>query len=219
MTPEKAKFYLAGSTDAVVTCQFNPSELTLSKSNNWSPKPAAGKPVPDVTFGGCGARQIQMTLTFDSYEEKRDVTEKTDKLLRLMEVSPGKSGSGKDKRPPHIEFGWGSSARRFPVVITQLSQKFTLFHEDGRPARATVQVTLQEVPPDTAKKRAKGQNPTSHAVGARRVHVVEPGDTLDWIAASELGDPGAWRVLAEANQLDDPRRLRPGQALLIPAEA
>ncbi len=215
---EKAKFYLAGTNTVKVECQFNPNELTISKQNNWSPKPAAGKAIPDVNFGGCGARTVQMSLIFDAYEKKQDVTQQTDKLMALMEAPQGKGATGKDKRPPHVEFGWGSSHRLFPSVITQMSQKFTLFHEDGRPARATVQVTLQEVRPEPAKKQSKGQNPTSHTEGARKVHVVQPGDTIDWIAAEELGDPGAWRLLAEANRLDDPRRLRPGQSLLVPAE-
>ena len=74
-------------------------------------------------------------------------------------------------------------------------------------------------PQEAVKNQNKGQNPTSRAAGAQRVHVVEPGDTIDLIASNEIGEPGDWRQLAEANQLDDPRRLRPGQRLMIPAEA
>jgi nucleoid-associated protein YgaU len=75
------------------------------------------------------------------------------------------------------------------------------------------------VPQQAAKHQTKGQNPTSRAAGAQRVHMVQPGDTIDLIAADHLGEPTDWRQLAEANNLDDPRRLRPGMALLIPGEA
>ena len=114
-------------------------------------------------------------------------------------------------------FTWGKFST-FPAVITQVGQKFTLFLENGLPARATLSVTLQEVPKKAAKKRQQGQNPTSRAAGASRVRVVQMGDTIDLIAADELGDAGAWRRVAETNNLEDPRRLTPGQALLIPAE-
>jgi hypothetical protein len=214
---KKAKFYNADTGHEVVECHFNPNEFTINKTNQWQTKKASGSGLPDVTFGGTGARQLQMNLVFDSYAKQQDVREDTEKLLSLTDVPEAQTGSGKSKRPPHVEFGWGSF-RSFRAVITQVSQKYTLFLSDGTPVRATLQVTLQEVPKEAAKKQGKGQNPTSHAVGARKVRIVQPGDTIDWLAAVELGDANAWRRLAEANRLDDPRRLRPGQLLFIPSE-
>ncbi|MBI4494445.1 MAG: LysM peptidoglycan-binding domain-containing protein [Chloroflexi bacterium] len=213
MALQKGKFYNADTKSEVVTCHFNPDELSLSKTNQWNQKQVAGSNLPDVTFGGEGPQQLQMKLVFDSYEKRSDVRDATGKLLKLMQAPDGKN----DSRPPHVEFGWGQF-RSFRAVLTQFSQTFTLFLENGTPVRANVQVTLQEVPKGTSANRERGQNPTSVAIGARRVRVVQPGDTLDLLAAQELGDPTAWRVLAEANQLDDPRRLQPGQMLLIPSE-
>ena len=99
------------------------------------------------------------------------------------------------------------------AVIESFNQKFTLFAESGKPARAEITLTLKQVDAPSG-----GQNPTSRAAGARRMRVVEPGDTIDLVAAQELGAPSAWRALAEMNELDDPRRLRAGQVLLIPPE-
>ena len=47
------------------------------------------------------------------------------------------------------------------AVITQLSQRYTLFTAEGTPERATVQVTLLEVPREAARNASGGQNPTS----------------------------------------------------------
>ena len=49
-------------------------------------------------------------------------------------------------------------------------------------------------------------------------HVVQPGESLWQIAAQTGGDPQLWPVLYRANrdQIKDPARLYPGQALLIP---
>jgi hypothetical protein len=225
-TLEKGTFYNAdgGNLQEVVRCQFNPNEFTISRSNKWEDKKTAGSNARNVVFGGMGLRTLQMTLMFDSYEESGvSVVEKIEKLMALMDPPAGQPATagarGNLPRPPHVKFGWGGFYS-FLAVITQVSQKFTLFRHDGTPVRATLQVTLQEIPQNgvPAKDWAKGQNPTSQATGARRVRTVRPGETIDWIAAEELGDPGAWRLLAAANLLDDPRRLRAGQALLVPPE-
>jgi hypothetical protein len=47
---------------------------------------------------------------------------------------------------------------------------------------------------------------------------VQPGDTLDSIAARALADPDDWRALARRNDIADPARLTAGTTLLIPAE-
>jgi hypothetical protein len=215
---KKAKFYNADTGAEVVECHFNPNDYTVTRNNKWEAKQTSGSGLPNTTFGGMGARTLQMNLVFDTYGTDNDVSTATEKLAGLMEVPNVKSPSGRAARPPHVEFGWGKF-RSFRAVITQMSQKFTLFTADGIPVRATVQVTLQEVPREAAKKQGKGQNPTSVARGARKVRIVQPGDTIDWLAADELGDPNALRRLAEANGIDDPRRLRPGRVLLIPEEA
>lgn len=59
------------------------------------------------------------------------------------------------------------------------------------------------------------------APGDARRYTVEPGDTLSHIAQRFYGRAGRWRAIFEANrdQLDDPDLIRPGQVLLIPADA
>jgi nucleoid-associated protein YgaU len=49
------------------------------------------------------------------------------------------------------------------------------------------------------------------------VHHVISGDSLASIAYQQYGDPSMWRVLAEANGIDDPIRLPAGQTLIVPA--
>jgi nucleoid-associated protein YgaU len=46
--------------------------------------------------------------------------------------------------------------------------------------------------------------------------VVGSGDRLDAIAAARYNDPAQWRRVAQANKLDDPRRLPIGSRLTIP---
>ncbi len=49
------------------------------------------------------------------------------------------------------------------------------------------------------------------------MHRLVAGDSLELLAYREYGDPTAWRVIAQANGIDDPQRLRPGAELIVPA--
>jgi nucleoid-associated protein YgaU len=73
-------------------------------------------------------------------------------------------------------------------------------------------VHLHEIPSKT-----KGQNPTSGALTAQRVHRVVAGDSLQSLAWREYGNAAAWRAIAEANGIDDPNRLSNGVELVLPA--
>lgn len=47
-------------------------------------------------------------------------------------------------------------------------------------------------------------------------YAVNRGDTLSAIAQRTYGDAGAWRAIAQANGIEEPRHIRPGQVLLLP---
>ena len=100
----------------------------------------------------------------------------------------------------------------FDGIVTGVTVTYVLFDVDGRPLRARCSVELEEVGGATA-----GQNPTSGALEARRTHQLVAGDLLPHLAWREYGDATAWRVIAEANDLDDPMDLTPGVELLLPA--
>ena len=100
-------------------------------------------------------------------------------------------------------FQWGSfSTARFTAYVSSVDATYTLFGTTGMPIRATCQVQLHEIPSKT-----KGQNPTSGALTAQRVHRVVAGDSLQSLAWREYGDATAWRTIAEANDIDDPTAL------------
>lgn len=80
------------------------------------------------------------------------------------------------------------------------------------PIRATCRLSLHEIPNTT-----QGQNPTSGALTAQRVHRVVAGDSLQSLAWREYGDAAAWRAIAEANGIDDPSRLSNGAELVLPS--
>lgn len=52
---------------------------------------------------------------------------------------------------------------------------------------------------------------------AASTYTVQSGDTLSKIAEKLLGDPNRWREIAALNSIADPRSLRAGQVLQVPA--
>lgn len=199
-------------TQDKVYCMFNPNEYTLAKQNQWDSGTAKGMNVPKIKFKQGGAETLKLQLFFDTYAGKSDVRAHTEPLWKMMMVAAGKKNQKNDKsEPPHVAFYWGKFY--FEAVITSLSQKFTLFLHDGTPVRTTVDVTFQQV---VDKQEHHGQNPTSGGGPAMRTYVVQASERLDLIAFKVYEDPAQWRLIAHANGILNPLRLREGQQLVIP---
>jgi nucleoid-associated protein YgaU len=93
-------------------------------------------------------------------------------------------------------------------VLQNLKQDFTLFDSSGRPLRANLDLTFREIlSPEEDQRRNDPEFST---------RLVKRGDTLSSIAAEMFDDPAKWRVIADANNLDNPRTLEVGSSLSIP---
>lgn len=205
---------LEKSSSEPVKVMFNPKDYSFTKSNDWKESKTPAGNVPQFEFGGGKPTSLQMQLFFDTFAERMDVREAfTNAIWELMLVDPNladpKTGKG---RPPKVRFLWGKSWS-FDAVITNIKQQYTLFLDDGTPVRATLDVTFTEV---KDAKLIEAQNPTSGGVGGERVWRVQPGETLSLIAYRAYGSVGRWRVIAEANGLNQVRDLEPGMLLEIP---
>jgi nucleoid-associated protein YgaU len=211
---QKAAIYNVDKGGSPIVCMFNPKEYKSQKQNTWQDKMAKGENVPHIEFGGGQPSTLQMQLFFDTYATGEDVREKyTNAIWELMLVDESlKDHTSTKSRPPIVQFRWGE-AWYFDAVITSISQTFSLFLGDGKPVRATLDVTFRQIKDN---KRFGLQNPTSGGEAIQRQWEVKAGDTLAWIAYKEYGDSNEWRRIADANRLTDLRRLRSGQMLEIP---
>lgn len=194
---------------------FNPAQLSLSRRAEWKTTPTQIErtgPLPE--FMGALAREMNVEIFLDSSQKPtgNTVLKKVESLLSCCEVTP-RSIAAKQPSPPWVVFQWGSfSTARFVAYVGSVDVDYSLFGTTGVPIRATCRLQLHEIPSATA-----GQNPTSGALTAQRVHRVVAGDSLLSLAWREYGDPGAWRSIAEANGIDDPARLPAGAELVLPA--
>jgi nucleoid-associated protein YgaU len=194
--------------------QFNPNQLSLSKSASWvrnTAKTARAAATPE--FSGAEPRRLTLELFLDSSAKQDTKVQKAvDRLLKCC-VPTAQSIAADRPSPPWVRFQWGSFGTvLFTAYVSQVDVTYSLFSSKGVPLRAACSVTLEEIGGDTS-----GQNPTSGAREVHRVHRVVTGDSLELLAWREYGEAGAWRLIAEANHIDNPLRLRPGTELLLPA--
>jgi nucleoid-associated protein YgaU len=100
----------------------------------------------------------------------------------------------------------------FFAVIEKLGRKVTVFHPDGTPARATLSVSFKEY----RTLRQQLERPRRESADKTKRRVVVGREALWWIAAREYDDAGEWTRIADANDLDDPREIAPGDWLMLP---
>jgi hypothetical protein len=203
-----------GGTIAEVAFQFNPNQLRLAKRASWQRKPsrdAQRSSLPE--FVGSEPGQLSVELFLDATERHDASVERAVQSLLLACVPTPKSLASRRPAGPWVRFEWGTARTvSFDGIVTSVSVTYVLFDVDGQPLRARCSVEIEEAGGATA-----GQNPTSGALAAHRTHQLVVGDTLPHLAWREYGDATAWRIIAEANDIDDPMDLTPGVELLIPA--
>src|SRR5262245_40298169 len=188
-----------------VEVMFNPKEYTITKATPWKHHDIQGLDAPTLEFTSGEPYRCQFELFFDRYEEGKSVREMTDKIEKLALVNQ------ELHRPPTALLTWGTGLA-FKCILESFSLRCTLFLDDGTPVRAIMNSVWKEFSP--AEEQLKG-NPRHSADHTKR-RVVKQGDTLSWIAGKEYDDPSKWRVIADANGIDDPLTLQPGTELVIP---
>jgi contractile injection system tube protein/LysM domain-containing protein len=192
--------------------QFNPRELSLNKTSKWKRDAQRGAKKSGVPeFTGADPVKLTVEMFFDATDSMdSSVVSRVESLFACCTPTE-ETRQNRKASPPWVILHWGDLVG-FPSVVTSVGAKYTLFTPGGTPVRAVCTVTMEEISGEQPR-----QNPTSGALAARDVHVLAAGDTLEALAYRAYGDPTRWRDLAEANQVDDPMRLRPGAVLLIPA--
>lgn len=200
-----------GASVGSIAFQFNPKEVTISKSAKWERKPVKGaKKSGPPEFSGADPCKLTLEMFFDATLKHSDsVVESVEKLFSCC-VPVDKSRASKKPMPPLVVFKWGNLTS-FPAFVTQVNAKYTRFAANGVPIRAVCTVNLEEMPAEQS-----GQNPTSGVFNVERAHTMIAGDTLALVAYREYGDPNLWRALADYNKVDDPMRVMDGTAIMLP---
>jgi nucleoid-associated protein YgaU len=194
---------------------FNPTEYSFERTNSYKATPVPGLGSPLLQFVNGEADQLSMELFLDDYTDPNGPTsllqqEKDPLIKRLGDLSKLLEIDRDLHAPPPVRFNWGPM--EFVAVIEKLGRKVTMFHPDGTPARATLSVTFKEY----RTLRTQLEDPRRESADRSKRRVVVGPEALWFIAAREYDDANEWVRIAEANDLDNPREIAPGDWLLLP---
>ena len=220
---------------------FNPGEYSITRNLSYAEIPVPGLAMPLLQFIRGESQVLSLELFLDSSDRKQpsltqvagargvDLAHNTGAGLAPVASDKWEAlGSSPhcehrlqalrmlgqiDKHlhaPPVVRFEWGGG--RFRGVVSQYTEKFQLFDEQGQIQRARVTLQLKSYQP--AGDQYREIDPQSP--DRTKTVVVRAGERLDSIAAREYGDPNHWPVIAAANGLARPRVLVPGTLLTIP---
>ena len=229
--------FLVEATGERLGCLLNPESLSISRTAGLRPRKAAtglltGTGLSDdpLLYTGGGRTELMLDLLFDlgvagSTIQATDVRDLTRPLWDLAESNQAPAaGSG----PSVVRFLWGKSWN-VPGVVSAVAERLEHFGPDGAPSRSWLRMRFVRVSEEDARTAAS--QPARPATGttpgpetAEVVHQVVGGgigqaggsERLEDIAFRYYGDPSAWRLIAQANDIVDAARVPAGAVLRIP---
>ena len=199
----------------VITVLFNPTEYTFDRTNSYKGTPIPGLGTPLMQFVSGESDSLSMDLFLDDYtdpkgptslqqKEEKPLMKRLTDLTKLMEIDRDLHA------PPPVRFNWGPL--EFSAIIEKLGRKVTMFNPDGTPARATLSISFKEY----RTLRQQLEDPRRESADKTKRRVVVGKEELWFIAAREYDDANEWTRIADANDLDDPRDIAPGDWLILP---
>jgi hypothetical protein len=215
-----------------------------SRRSLGGPLTGTGLTDDPLVYTGGGRTELQLDLLFDvalagSSITSDDVRELTSPLWNLAENSARNKNF---RQPPQVRFLWGK-AWDIPGVVVAVAERLEYFTAGGAPQRSWLRMRLLRMTDSTLTVTAAGQPdleipaaPTEWPAtleppaGGWDVHEMIGGaaagetgeagglvgERLDQLAFDYYGDASLWRLLAAANDIDDPFHIDSGTLLQIP---
>lgn len=213
------KLTILPENNGPIQALFNPERYTVSKSVQLAELNIPGLDSPVVQFVRGQNEKISMELFFDTtdlgmIDPVTDVRTLTAQVYQLLKID------GNLHAPPRVQLAWGTGGQLTSygasispwLVLESLSEEFSLFSPGGVPVRAKLNVSFREAWTITQQLQVTPR----HSSDRTTLHRVVRGETLCQIAYEQYIDPTQWRLIADANSLDNPRLLTPGEVLVIP---
>lgn len=206
---------------------YNPEKYVQARSVNYANRAGLSMDMPITQFSHGTAETLSFTLFFDSMsaggevggniKDKAlftansllasalkivDVREYTEKVYKLMEIDPS------THVPPLLKLSWGSLV--FVGHLISCKQTFTRFNEQGTPVRAWVECTFRQYISNITAVSLQSPDVTKY-------RTLREDDSLWALAADEYSDAEMWREIAGANKIANPRQIRSGTVVALPA--
>lgn len=208
----------------IVEFDFNPESLKYTRqtvtANRPGASPAGAGATPSILL-----KAPPKSLLGNGYLVGDDVQERAEQLYSWMDPGGGLLGQligaavgaltggriNLAAKPPPLIFQWGTQIMR--CIMKDVKVTFERFSSSGNPDRALV---VFEVIEEFNIFGMLPTNPTSGGLPGRQRHIVSASENVQTISTAAYGNPKLWRGVAEANGIDDPFRVKPGDTVYLP---
>lgn len=199
---------------------FNPESLSEKHATALVKKKGLNLAGQKVTYAYAEPSELSLKLLLDgtgSHELGVETlanmltgSDKTvsDRVKHLLDISFNMNGEIHE--PNYLIVTWGNLI--FPCRLKNLDINYPLFSPDGKPLRAELNITML-FDQDYKKSQSIAGKSSPDLTHSR---IVKDGDTLPLLSKEIYGSAGYYLWIAQQNQLDDFRNLRPGQRLFFP---
>jgi len=206
-----------GDAERNVTVQFNPETLTVTYTNQNAGGDQRGGSA--LQFVGKGTTKLGLELWFDATEtladgsrepsgDVRKLTEKVNYYIKPQAV-PGED----DKWiPPGVRFLWGTFL--FEGVVDSITERLEYFSPEGKPLRANINLSISSQDIQFQFGRARPSANGEAGPDTQPQRLVQDGQSLQQMSAASGRED--WRSVAEANGIENPRRIEPGTRITMP---
>lgn len=217
------------ATGKKIYVMYNPESYVQERGTKYSEAPGLAANMPSIQFVHGSSETLQMELFFDTYGAAGLVGGTAGDVLKLNAAAAAPAPAKPDVRsytskiydlmvidasthvPPLLKIEW--SSLQFEGHLVNCSQKFTMFNQLGTPVRAVLNVTFKQYrKPSQIAKMRPNESPDTE-----KYRTVHQGDALWSFSGREYGQCSQWRVIADANSIENPRLLDTGNTIKLPA--
>ncbi len=208
-------------TDQEFTVMYNPTTYSQNYKSIWIEEASTGGTAETQSFRRIKSDSVSFEFLFDgtgvsgvgstAIELNPDVGEVgyvQEQIDLFIDITQSLNSSTHE--PNFLQLSWGAFI--FNGVLESATINHKLFHSSGVPLRSTINASFKESvsrPRQAAAARLASPDMTHY-------RIVQNGETLPLIAKKVYGDASLYIEIARVNSINNFRKLKTGQRLILP---
>jgi len=190
------------------TAMFNPTTFNRKLEIEYADGQGFGTSSASKKFKKIKPQDYDLELLIDGTGASGPKKSVSDEVSTFMKVCA--EYNGEKHRPNYLLISWAQLILK--AVLTSMDVSYTMFDKDGTPLRAKITASFSGTVDDDL--RSKQEKPSSPDL--THLRTVLEGDTLPIMTERIYGSSKYYLQVAQANQLNNFRDLKPGDKLFFP---
>lgn len=203
------KIECSGQAKSTFTAMFNPESFTKSAPVELILPSGQGKPGGEIKFKSMKPQEFSLSFTLDGTGA---AAPKFDVALKIKEFfDTAYDYKGNTHKPNYLKLWWGENDI-IKCVLKKASVNYTMFKPSGRPLRAIISADfLNNKSTEQWSAEAKTSSPDlTHEIR------MNQSDNLPLMVNKVYNSLGPMLEVAEKNELNSLRNIKPGTKLIFP---